>query len=52
MGFSSEVDEMLVSAANLTTCPERETHIRQDLVFDKYSGDMIWWSLKSLYQMT
>ena len=53
MGFSSEVDEMLVSAANLTTCPEREKcvlllldemHIRQDLVFDKHTGEMIGFS--------
>ena len=49
-GFSSEVDEMLVNAANLMSCPEREKyvlllldemHIRQDLVFDKHSGEMI-----------
>ena len=44
------MDEMLVNAANLTSCPEREKyvlllldemHIQQDLVFDKHSGEMI-----------
>ena len=41
---------MLVNAANLTSCPEREKyvillldemHIRQDIVFDKHTGEMI-----------
>ncbi len=41
---------MLVSAAKVASCPERdkcvlllldEMHIRQDLVFDKHTGDMI-----------
>ena len=49
-GFSAEVDQMLISAAKLNSCPERdkcvillldEMHIRQDLVFDKHSGEMI-----------
>ena len=41
---------MLVNAANLISCPEREKyvillldemHIRQDIVFDKHTGEMI-----------
>ena len=41
---------MLVNAANLTSCPEREKyvillldemHIRQDIAFDKHTGEMI-----------
>ncbi len=41
---------MLVSAAKVASCPEREKciillldemHIRQDLVFDKHTGEMI-----------
>ena len=41
---------MLISAAKVHSCPEREKcvimlldemHIRQDLVFDKHSGEMI-----------
>lgn len=49
-GFSDEVDEMLADAAKVKTCPERdklvillldEMHIREDLVFDKHSGEMI-----------
>lgn len=49
-GFSSEVDDMLRKAADIDSCPERdkcvnllldEMHIRQDLVFDKHTGQMI-----------
>ena len=49
-GFSSEVDKMLIQAAKVDTCPEREKnvillldemHIREDIVFDKHSGAMI-----------
>lgn len=50
IGFSSEVDDMLMKAAHITACPERdmcvnllldEMHIRQDVVFDKHSGHII-----------
>ena len=49
-GFSTDVDKMLMDAARVTTCPEREKyvvllfdemHIRDDLVYDKHSGKMI-----------
>ena len=49
-GFSSEVDEMLMKAAKVDSCPEREKcvillldemHIREDLVFNKHNGAMI-----------
>lgn len=49
-GFSSEVDDMLIQASSVKSCPERnkfvillidEMHIRQDLVFDKHSGKLI-----------
>ena len=49
-GFSSEVDEMIMKAAKVESCPEREKcvillldemHIREDLVFDKHTGAMI-----------
>ena len=49
-GFSSDVDTMLINAAKVKTCPERdkcvmllidEMHIRQDLVFDKHTGELI-----------
>ena len=48
-GFSYEADLMLRSAANVETCPEREKYVvvlidemyvREDLVFDRYSGKM------------
>ncbi|KAL5475437.1 hypothetical protein EMCRGX_G025254 [Ephydatia muelleri] len=50
LGFSSEGDQMLRDAARLDWCPEREKyvillldemHIRQDLVFDKHTGNLI-----------
>ena len=49
-GYSHEVDCMLVKAAKLDTCPDREKcvlllldemHIREDIVFDRHSGAMI-----------
>ena len=49
-GFSAEVDRQLFQAAELTTCQEwqklvvilmDEMHIREDLVYDKHSGQMI-----------
>ena len=49
-GFSHEVDIMLLKAANVEVCPEREKlvlllldemHIREDIVYSKHSGEMI-----------
>ena len=49
-GFSSEVDEMVAQAGNVDKCEvyQRyvllildEMHIREDLVFDKHSGELI-----------
>ena len=49
-GFSSDVDKMLMQAAKIDSCPEREKnvillldemHIKEDLVFDKHTGSMI-----------
>ncbi len=49
-GFSAEVDSMLMRAAEVDTCPERskcmlllldEMHIREDLVYDKHSGELV-----------
>ena len=49
-GFSAEVDSMLMKAAEIATCPERnkcilllldEMHVREDLVYDKHSGEFI-----------
>ena len=49
-GFSHEVDMMLLKAAKLEVCPEREKlvlllldemHIREGIVYDKHSGEMI-----------
>ena len=49
-GFSSEGDEMLMKAADISSCPERdkcvlllldEMHIQHDIVFDKHTGKMI-----------
>eukprot|EP00731_Ephydatia_muelleri_P009301 Em0004g1639a len=49
-GFSVEIDSMLKSASKVDTCPEREKctillidemHIREDLVYDKHSGELI-----------
>ena len=50
LGFSSDVDKMLINAAQIDTCPAREKcvillldemHIREQLIFDKHSGAMI-----------
>eukprot|EP00731_Ephydatia_muelleri_P032133 Em0023g640a len=50
LGFSSEADQMLIDAVKPDRCPEREKHIfllldemhiRDDLVFDKHSGNLI-----------
>lgn len=47
IGFSKEVDDQVITAANLHTCQESEKyvflimdemHIREDLVFDKQTG--------------
>eukprot|EP00731_Ephydatia_muelleri_P014633 Em0008g353a len=49
-GFSVEIDSMLKSASKVDTCPEREKctillidemHIREDLVYDKHSSELI-----------
>ena len=49
-GFSAEVDRQLLQAANFRSCPEwhklvvlllDEMHIREDLVYDKRTGQMI-----------
>lgn len=47
LGFSSDIDRMLINAAQVKTCPAREKyvillldemHIREHLIFDKHSG--------------
>ena len=47
VGFSKDVDEQLLAAANLPSCTEREKcvilimdemHIREDIVYDKHTG--------------
>ena len=47
-GFSDDVDQQLVEVANLNTCEEKdkyaiilmdEMHIKEDLVYDKHSGN-------------
>ena len=52
-GFSNEVDQMLTKVARVAACPDREKctillldemHIREDLIFDKHTGDMIGFS--------
>ena len=49
-GFSTEVDQMLMKAAGLGSCSQRdkctilildEMYIRQDLVYDKHTGNLI-----------
>ena len=49
-GYSSDVDLQLIRAANILTCPEwhkfvilliDEMYIREDLVYNKYTGKMI-----------
>ena len=50
-GFSTAVDEQLIEAAQISTCPEwkkcvvllmDEMHIREDLVYDKFSGEFVY----------
>ena len=50
VGFSSDVDQMLIQALKVESCPEREKyiiilidemHIREDLVLDKHTGALI-----------
>ena len=50
MGFSSDVDAMLMDAVKVGSCAERERcvilmmdemHIKEDLVFDHYTGRFI-----------
>lgn len=49
-GFSAEVDSMVMKAAEVHSCSEREKcilllldemHVREDLVYDKHSGELI-----------
>lgn len=49
-GFSAQVDIMLREASKVDTCPEREKctillldemYIREDLVYDKYNGELV-----------
>ena len=49
-GFSADVDNMLMKAAKVDSCPDREKcvvmlldemHLREDLVFDKHTRAMI-----------
>lgn len=49
-GFSAETDQMLTTAAKVSTCPERErsvmllideVHIKENLVYDKHSHNII-----------
>lgn len=49
-GFSAEIDQMIMDAAKILTCPEREkfvillldeVHIREDLVYDKHAHTII-----------
>ena len=46
-GFSAAVDEQLMKAANITSCPDHqkhviilmdEMHIKENLVYDKHTG--------------
>ena len=50
-GFSAEVDSQLCHAAKLFQCEEwqkhviillDEMHIKEDLVFDKHTGNLYW----------
>ena len=49
-GFSTEVDQMLVHAAKVGSCPEcekyvilliDEMHVHEELVYDKHTGELI-----------
>ncbi|KAL5506392.1 hypothetical protein EMCRGX_G008018, partial [Ephydatia muelleri] len=50
IGFSNQVDQQLMEAANIAECEEfqkcvlllvDEVHIKEDLVFDKHSGELL-----------
>lgn len=50
-GFSCDVDKQLIDAAGISSCPDwkkhvvliiGEMHIREDLVYDKFSGRWIY----------
>ncbi|XP_064401712.1 uncharacterized protein LOC135347608 [Halichondria panicea] len=52
-GFSVEVDKMLIDASKVASCPEREKyvlllldemHVKEDLIFNKHSGELIGFS--------
>lgn len=59
-GFSDDVDDQLMQAANLSSCPDwqkltvlllDEMYVKEDLVYDKHSGmgihdmhEKLWWS--------
>lgn len=52
-GFSSDVDQLLIRASKVDSCPDREKyvlllldemHIKEQLVFDKHSGTIIGYS--------
>ena len=47
-GFGDDVDQQLMEAAQIYTCPERdkyvilvmdEMHIKEDIVYDKHTGN-------------
>ena len=49
-GFSEDVDQQLMIAAKIDTCPEREKyiiilmdemHIKEGLVYDKHTGNLV-----------
>ena len=49
-GFSKRVDDLLMEAAEVKTCPERnrcvlllldEMHVQEDFVYDKHEGELI-----------
>ena len=50
IGFSADVDKLLMDIAQIATCPEREKyvlmlmdemHIKEDIVYDKHTGTVI-----------
>ena len=56
-GFSADVDTMLMKAAKVDSCPDRnkcvimlldEMHLQEDLVLDKHTGAMILLQAKEL----
>lgn len=49
-GFTKKVDDTLMEAAEVKTCPEHnrcvlllldEMHVREDLMYDKHEGELI-----------